>query len=98
MVIHVPGIVIAIAIPKADVELLFAILLSESQPAFELHLEEGDAVRMWSEEVSSVPIVAERNSDKAEISQNRRYLLKVVGFLLAAVEILILDFIKVYDH
>jgi hypothetical protein len=61
-------IVIAIAIPEADIKALIVIFFVEGQPALELHFEESLAVMELCDEVGSVPIVTQANSHDAEIS------------------------------
>jgi hypothetical protein len=86
------------AIPEADVQVLIFVFFVEGQPTFELHLMEGFAVTVLHNEIGSVPIVTQANGYKAEIGQHCGDFLKVVGLLLAAVEILlIVDFLLEFD-
>ena len=61
----------------------------ERQTALKLYLMKSYAVMHLHDEVGSVPIVAQRNSQTAKISQHGRNLLKIECLLLLGVELLI---------
>jgi hypothetical protein len=68
VVVHVPSVAIADAIPETNVQMFPKILYVEGQSAFQLYLKKRYAIMRLHDEVGSVPIVAQWNGQAAEVS------------------------------
>jgi hypothetical protein len=75
------------AIRETDVEVPLKILPVESQPTFELDLQERRPVEVLSNEIRASPIAAEPDRGESVIGKDSRDLLKVESFLLAGVQV-----------
>lgn len=84
----------SVAMDESDMDVLVLILPVDDQPPFKLHLEKGIAVDMAGDEVSALPVIRQSEAIETIVSEPRCYLVEVVVFLLAGVQVGIRDFLE----
>ena len=83
MVVEVAGI----AVEEGNVDTFAHILLIDAKPPLQLHFDEGLAIDVASDEIGTLPVIAQPQAVEAIVGQLRSDLLEIVVFLLTGIEI-----------
>jgi|SRR5712664_83716 len=94
MRIQIPFSAFSETVPEADPKLFLVIFFVNSESALKLDAQDGFSINVLSQEVGTVPVIAQSDRGESVVGQKARYFLKVIVFLLASIKLSVIDLVE----